>query len=431
VSAPDLAPGVATRLAAAQILHSVFKTKRSLDECFAVHEGVSELPLVDQGFARAMVTEALRQGGRLEAGFAGFVSRPLDQVGPDVRALLWLGTTQLWLLDTPPHAAVGETVAAAKAWHQTRKACGLVNAVLRRAADDRTAFDAAPPETVWPDWARLEFEPSIGAEDMRALAEAQMDRPRLHLTSTEPEQTAKALDGEIIAPGSVAVESGRVDTLEGFAEGTWWVQDAAAALAAWILAPREGELVFDLCAAPGGKTLQLAAAGARVVALDRSKKRLERLRENLARTGLVERVEVVQADVESWTPPERADAVLLDAPCSALGTLRRHPEGAWIKSQKEIQGYPAVQAAFLRVAAAMLKPGARLIYCVCTPRQEEGRDLVDAVCREGLLQRQPIEPEECGGFDGCITQQGDALTVPRGGARHDAFFISRLVSPSD
>lgn len=426
MSSAPLSPGVATRLAAAGVLDSILKTRRSLDECFATSSAFKDLAPSDQGFARAMVSAALRQAGRLDEGYDGFVSRPVDELSREVRVLLLLGTAQLWLLDTPPHAAVGETVAAAKAWPAARIASGLVNAVLRKAAGDRTAFDSAPASSIWPSWLKVEFRRSLGEADMESLAAAQIEQPLLHLTCRDTESTSKQLGGEILAPGTVAVEMSRVDALEGFAEGNWWVQDVAAALAARILAPQLGERVFDLCAAPGGKTLQLAEAGAQVTALDRSKTRLERLRENLARTQLGDRVEVVQSDVEAWSPKTPANAILLDAPCSALGTLRRHPEGAWIKTRKEIDGYPAVQSAFLRAAADMLGPGGRLVYCVCTPRLEEGEDVISAAISQGGLVRRPIAPEECMGFEDCITPVGDVLTVPRGSARHDAFFIARL-----
>lgn len=430
MSQPDLAPGVATRLAAAQILYSVFKTRRSLEECLAAQENFAGLEPSDQGFARAMMTEALRQGGRIEAGLGDFLSRPWSEIGLELRALLWIGGAQLWCLDTAAHAAVGETVAAAKAWPQARKASGLVNAVLRRGAEDRGPFDALPPDRIWPDWLREDFARSLGQVGLKALAEAQAERPLLHLTAVDPKATANALGGEEIVPGSVAVDMSRVDALEGYGEGGWWVQDAAAALAARVLAPKDTDLVFDLCAAPGGKTLQLAATGARIIAVDRSRARLTRLQENLERTRLGDSVTVVAADVERWTPPEKAEAILLDAPCSALGTLRRHPEGAWTKSSAEIAGYPAVQAAFLRAAATMLKPGGRLVYCVCTPRREEGLDVIKAVLANGGLVRDPIMPRECAGFEGCLTDTGDLLTIPFGDARHDAFFISRLRTPA-
>ena len=214
--------------------------------------------------------------------------------------------------------------------------------------------------------------------------------------------------------------------MEGFEGGDWWVQDVAAALPARLLGAQPGEMVFDLCAAPGGKTMQLAATGAKIVALDRSASRLERVSENLARTGLSDDVEIVAAKLEDWTPSQPADRILLDAPCSALGTLRRHPEGAWIKSPDDIARFPEVQARLLEASARMLKPGGTLIYCVCTPLSREGVEVVDRVVAGGLLERAPISADEAGDFANGVTGHGDVLTSPNGQYGHDFFFVSRL-----
>ena len=185
--------------------------------------------------------------------------------------------------------------------------------------------------------------------------------------------------------------------------------------------------IIDLCAAPGGKTLQIAATGARVTAVDRSKKRLERLYENLSRTKLAERVEVVAANAETWRPADLADAVLLDAPCSALGTLRRHPEGAWIKTPDAIARFPDVQNRFLTAAAEMVKPGGHVIYCVCTPLSEEGEQVIDAAVKTKLFSRSPVTRNVSELFAACITPKGDALTIPSSVQLHDSFFVSALV----
>ena len=181
---------------------------------------------------------------------------------------------------------------------------------------------------------------------------------------------------QVLSGISIKMPAGDVSALEGYEAGEWWVQDVAAALPVHLLGAHPGETVLDLCAAPGGKTMQLAATGAQVTALDRSAARLERVEENLARTKLDATVEIVTAKLEDWTPPALADRVLLDAPCSALGTLRRHPEGAWIKSSDDIARFPEVQARLIRAAAGMLTPGGTLVYCVCTPLSREGRDVV-------------------------------------------------------
>jgi 16S rRNA (cytosine967-C5)-methyltransferase len=202
------------------------------------------------------------------------------------------------------------------------------------------------------------------------------------------------------------------------------VQDQAAALPARLLGAAPGERALDLCAAPGGKTLQLAAMGADVTALDRSAPRLERLAENLERTGLS--AEVVVADGETWTAGAPFPKILVDAPCSALGTLRRHPEGAWIKSEADIARFPGVQARLLAAALGQLAPGGTLVYCVCSPLAAEGRDIVSAALAAGLAIRRPVTPAECAGFEDCVTPDGDVLTLPGPSRDCDAFYIARL-----
>ena len=204
------------------------------------------------------------------------------------------------------------------------------------------------------------------------------------------------------------------------------MQDLAAALPVQLLAPKAGEHIIDLCAAPGGKTLQLAASGARVTAVDRSKKRLARVHENLQRTGLGEQVDVIAANAETWRPDTLADAVLLDAPCSALGTLRRHPEGAWIKDPAALARFPDIQGRLLRASTEMVKPGGRIVYCVCTPLMREGAAVVEAVIREGLCTRSPQTGIVEVPFERAVTQAGDVLTVPHEAPLHDAFYISVL-----
>ena len=212
--------------------------------------------------------------------------------------------------------------------------------------------------------------------------------------------------------------------MPGYETGEWWVQDAAAALPAKLLAANDTDRIVDLCAAPGGKTLQLAATGADVTAVDRSKPRLERLRENLARTGLS--ANIVAANADEWRPDAPVSKLLLDAPCSALGTLRRHPEGAWIKRETEIDRFPAAQARLLAAAAEMVSPGGTVVYCVCTPLKSEGQDIVDQAIADGLYTRQPVVEAEIPGFADCLTAEGDLLTLPKGDAGHDAFYIARL-----
>mgnify|MGYP006275557079 FL=1 len=411
---------------AAELLTRILGARRTLDDALGDVAGFGAFSGSDRAFARLLTSATLRELGRIDAGLGPFLNTPIDRLDTPVAALLRIGAAQCWCLGTPAHAAVGETVAAARAGDDTRRAVGLVNAVLRRAADDRSAFDAAPAHAVWPDWLVARLRKSLTGEQLQQLADAHRRQPDLHLTARAPEKAAEDLGARRLKSGSLALPPGPVEALAGYDEGTWWVQDAAAALPAKLLAPRAGEHVIDLCAAPGGKTLQLAAAGARVTAVDRSKPRLRRLKANLARTRLAGHVDVIAANAETWRPDAPADRILLDAPCSALGTLRRHPEGAWIKRPADIARFPDIQTRLLDAACEMLGPGGTLIYCVCTPLREEGLDVIEGALGGGRWQRRPLTRDELPGFEDALTEQGDALTVPAGGDDHDAFFISRL-----
>jgi len=420
--------GAFARLAAAQLLMTVLEEGRTLDEALASTDRFDTLKGPDRGFARAMASAALRHLGRIDLGLAPFLDRPLETAPPPSRALLRIGAAQAWLLETADHAAVGETVAAAKMWPRAQRATGFLNAVLRKAVADRTAFDAAPVEAIWPTWFQTAVKAGLGEAGARALAEAQLQMPDTYLTpkSGDPAALAAQVSGEVVGAYSVRVEAGDLEQLPGYEEGDWWVQDIAATLPARLLSPAPGDQILDICAAPGGKTLQLAAADASVTAIDRSKPRLKRLKQNLWRTGFKGKVDVVQADATSWRPPAPVDKILLDAPCSALGTLRRHPEGPWIKSESDVQRFPDIQERLLRAAAEMLKPGGTLVYCVCSPLPHEGADLVDRIVSDSRLIRQPVEPEDVPGFEGSIQANGDLLSLPNGKFQHDAFYISRL-----
>ena len=420
--------GAKARLAAAQLIMTVLEERRKLDETLAQTETFDRLNGSDRGFARAMASAALRQLGRIDLGLAPFLDRPLDTAPPPSRALLRIGAAQAWLLETPDHAVVGETVSAAKLWPRAQRATGFLNAVLRKVVANREAFDAAPMEALWPDWLRTLAVQGLGANAATALATAQTQQPETCLTPKNGDATAlaSAVSGEVVAGHSVKVDAPSIESIPGFEAGDWWVQDVAATLPARILNAKAGETVLDICAAPGGKTLQLAATGASVTAIDRSKPRLKRLKENLWRIGFKEQVEVVTADATTWSPPALVDKILLDAPCSALGTMRRHPEGAWIKSADDVTRFPGIQKRLLEASLNMLKPGGQLIYCVCSPFPHEGVDVVNDVLQTAPAKRDPIKAAEIPAFETSLTALGDVLTLPNGEFGHDAFFIARL-----
>lgn len=417
--------GTLARRAAADLLILTLENRRTLDEAMVNSDSFNALEGADRGFARVMASAALRELGRIDAGLAPLLSRPLESTTAAIRALLRIGAVQLWRLETQAHAAVSETVEATKHWPEARAGGSFLNAVLRRAASTPSPLDEMPVTSIWPDWLGRRFTEDLGQDAAQALAAHQLAEPPIFLSARDdPAAVASQTGGELLPTGSIRLSHAAIETLPGYTEGAWWVQDAAAALPAILLAPVPSEPVIDLCAAPGGKTLQLAAMGAKVTAVDRSKPRLERLRENLARNALS--ADIIAANADEWRPDTPVAKLLLDAPCSALGTLRRHPEGAWIKREQEIDRFPAAQSRLLEAAASMAVTGGTIIYCVCTPLKSEGSDIVDGAISKGLFERQPVKTEEIPGFEHCLTPRGDILTLPAAGAGHDAFYIARL-----
>jgi 16S rRNA (cytosine967-C5)-methyltransferase len=419
--------GAESRLAAAELLHLTIDKRRTLDEAMTLSDSFNALEGPDRGFARAIASAGLRHLGWIDRTVQPFLSRPLAATGVEIRALIRAGAAQIWFLDVAPHAAVNATVDAARLSRGSRSGGSFLNAALRRVSEAAPPATVLAPESIWPDWLGAAFIDSLGTDGARALAEAQRNEPALHLTAKGSPEDLAALTGGVRLPsGSVEAPGGAVEDLPGYADGQWWVQDQAAALPAKLLEAAPGETVLDLCAAPGGKTLQLAATGALVTALDRSAPRLERLKENLARTGLS--AEVIVADAEAWDPGRTFDKILLDAPCSALGTLRRHPEGAWIKTEADVARFPGVQARLLDAATRLLAPGGVLVYCVCSPIAAEGRDVVNAAITNGKLVRRPVSAAECPGFEDCVTPDGDVQTLPGLSRDCDAFYVARLAA---
>lgn len=424
----DRMSGSAVRRAAADLLTLTIDSRRTLDDAMDTSQVFNSLEGPDRGFARAIASTALRHLGHVDLALTPLLSRPLPAVTAPIRALLRTGVTQLWLMDTPPHAAVGETVEAAKAWPEARSGGAFLNAVLRRADRERPDFSAMPIQAIWPAWLQAAFTDALGTEAADALARAQLAEPVLYLTPKSDAASVAAETGGKIGPGgAVRAPGGSIEDMDGFAAGDWWVQDVAAMIPARLLNPQAGETLIDLCAAPGGKTLQLAASGAHVTAVDRSAARLRLLQENLGRTGLSATVVVANAD--EWRPQAPVAKILLDAPCSALGTLRRHPEGAWIKRDADVARFPAAQARLLESALDMLQPGGMLVYCVCTPLPAEGVEIIDAAIARNIARRVPVLPQDVPGFEHAITEKGDLLTLPGEKDDNDTFFISRLKKP--
>src|SRR5262245_11059092 len=412
MSAPEPA-GLAARRIAADVLDGVLRRHRPLDEQL---EGanLSVLAERDRALTRVLVATVLRRLGTLRHLLGLFLERGAPTDAPRVETALLLGAAQILWLDVPDHAAVDLAVRLTRADRRAARYSGLVNAVLRRIAQQGAARLAGIDTTTLdtPAWLMARWTRVYGADTARAIAQANGREPALDLTvKQDPAHWAQLLGGRVLPTGSVrAIVHGPVSRLAGFPEGAWWVQDAAAALPARLFGDVRGKTVADLCAAPGGKTAQLAAAGARVVAVDRAEGRLVRLRENLARLGLA--AETVVADAAEWQAGP-FDAVLLDAPCSSTGTIRRHPDIPWLKRETDIAELAALQRRLITRAVELVRPGGTLIYCTCSLEPEEAEDIVaDFIGRDSRLRRQPIEAAELGGLDTLVTAAGDMRTLP-------------------
>lgn len=416
------------RIAAADLLIAVLEMGRPLEDALESTKSFSQLEGRDRAFARALVTTGLRRLGSINAVLSRMLERPLPDTASHARALLHIGATQLLVLGTPAHAAVGETVEAANSVREARGFAKLINAVLRRVSREGLEIIATlPPGADLPAWLYTRWRAAYG-DTALAIAQALAEEPPLDLSvKDDAEGWAEKLVGVVTPTGSVRLaEHGAIESLAGFADGAWWVQDAAAALPAKLLGDVRGLCVLDLCAAPGGKTLQLAAAGAHVTAVDKSEARLKRLRENLARTKLS--AEVVCADALEFRA-EPFDAVLLDAPCSSTGTLRRHPDVAWLRRPTDVRSLAELQSKLVAAAGALLKPGAPLVYAVCSLEPEEGQGVVAEALKHGW-RRAPLRAGEISGADEFIAAEGDLRTLPAywpeiGGL--DGFFAARLV----
>ncbi|MGE0044664.1 MAG: RsmB/NOP family class I SAM-dependent RNA methyltransferase [Hyphomonadaceae bacterium] len=427
---PRLSSSAATRLAAGEVLALVLGEKRTMADALARTERLDDLEPRDRAFARAIVSATLRRLGSIDAVLANFLQTPLPETAYLGQALLRAGAAQILVLETPAHAAVSETVDAANAERAARGFARLMNAVLRKVASDGPALLAAlPPGADLPPWLYTRWRAAYGDEAER-IAAALRTEPPLDLTVKDNAEARAAKLGGVVSPtgGVRLTDAHGVAALEGYAEGAWWVQDSAAALPAKLLGDIAGKRVLDLCAAPGGKTLQLANAGAIVTALDKSAQRLERVRENLARTNLA--AEIVAADALTWSPGEPFDAVLLDAPCTATGTMRRHPDIAWLRRPSDIQALAAQQRALLARAQHFVKPGGVLVYAVCSLEPEEGPAIVSEALESGAWTLSPIAPEEIGGHAQLLTARGELRTLPSHFAAEgglDGFYAARLI----
>ncbi len=421
----DPGQGLAPRLAALALIEAGLNRRGGFDEAMSA-QSFRELEPSQRAWARGLAATVFRRLGTIDAALTARMSKPPP---PEVFALMRLGAAQLLYRDTPDHAAVSTTVALAERKNGTRPFKPLVNAVLRKLATEGVV--ESDPSANLPPWLYARWQAAYGHEVARDLAALIPQEPPTDLTPRDPKTAsalAAALEAEVLPGGSLrTARRGELPSWPGFGDGQWWVQDFAAAIPARLLDVKPGEIALDLCAAPGGKTLQLAAAGAQVTALDRSAARLKRLRDNLARTSL--RADAVAIDALLWKDKREFDAILLDAPCSATGTFRRHPDVLWGARPGDVVKLAGVQAAMLDSAADRLKPGGRLVYCVCSLEKEEGEAQVQGVlARRPDLKLLPIAPGEGGTPPESIVPEGARLLPVRGAPAGgmDGFFVARF-----
>jgi len=417
--APEV-PGLAARRIAADILDGVLQKRRMLDDQLegpAAHPGLKTLSDRDRALMRRLVATILRRLGTLEHLLAKLLDRGVPTDAPRAKSALLIGAAQILWMDVPDHAAVDLSVRLVQSDRRAAKYAGLINAVLRRCARDGLPLveELAAQTLDVPQWLLARWSAHYGADAARAIAQAISHEPSLDLTvKADPAQWATRLHGELLPTGTVrTLLQGSVKMLPGFAEGQWWVQDAAAALPVRLFGNLEDKAVADLCAAPGGKTAQLAAQGARVSAIDRSPARVARLRENLARLAL--QADTGVADAGDWRndAPASFDGVLVDAPCASTGTIRRHPDVAWLKQDSDIGALSAIQLRLLKKAVALLKPGGTLVYCTCSLEPEEGEQAIAALLEsEAAMRRAPVEAAEVAGLADIVTADGDLRTLP-------------------
>ena len=385
----------------------------------------------DRAEARGLADLTLRRLNQVDDVLSRFVDRAPKGDGQHILRLM---ATELQFNQTSPHAAVDMAVRLAKASRSTARLAGLINAVGRRVSEQGAGIVAGQDEAAMalPAWLARMLSKDWGAELTRSIAEAHL-LPAPHdltlKTSGDAEAFAQELSATILPTGSVRLnDRPQISALPGYEVGAWWIQDAAAALPAKLVRARAGMRVLDLCAAPGGKTMQLAATGADVTALDVSDRRLSRVRENLARTDL--HAELIEADALEWSPDASFDAILLDAPCSASGTIRRHPDLPHRQDKMDLRELHALQKALLKQSVEWLRPGGTLIYCTCSLFKSEGEKLVDSFLADdtGLI----VDPiTEADGIPSeFVTSEGYLRTRPDMWAKAgylDGFFAARLL----
>lgn len=420
-----------TRDAAASVIGDVLRSGRPFESAFGRHEGIAVMAGRDRAFVQNLTLTTFRRLGQIDQLIDACLARPLPKRARDVRDILRIGCCQLLFMDVADHGAVDTCVELTRSRGHGAH-IELVNAILRRLSREGAARladqDAARENT--PDWLWQRWSRAYGEPRCREIAEAHMRGGTLDLSiKGDPEFWSAALNGEVLPLGTVrAPMGGLISELPGFRDGEWWVQDVAARMVASLAGDIAGKTVIDLCAAPGGKTALFASGGGRVTAVDRSAARLRRLRENLARLALD--AEVVEADAALWRPRALADVVMLDAPCSATGTARRHPDVLWTKSESDIEKLAWVQSRMLRAAAEMVAPGGLLVFATCSLQPEEGEEHVASFLDEHpRFNLVPVTRDDVGDTGQVTAEPGVFRSLPSHFSAHggsDGFFAARF-----
>lgn len=424
------------RWAALGFMEKMLEEHLPLDQAFdqTCRQFGDKLSGQDRNFVRHLGTTCLRHLGQLDAMINHCTTRKLTSKQTTIRNILRLGITQLLYMAVPAHAAVNSAVKMTDKQKDTsdRHTKGMVNAILRRIEREKEKFSTKfSPELNIPKWLKTVWTTQYGADQVTLMAFALLDEPALDL-SLKPDldgaEWADKLKAKLLPNGSVRLsKAGIVQNIEGYDDGQWWVQDVAASLPVMLLGAKKGDLVLDLCAAPGGKAAQSAAKGCLVTAVDQSARRLRRLNENMDRLGL--KCDVVTSDAADYKAEKDFGFILLDAPCSSTGTLRRHPDVSRSRGPKDIAALAEIQSRLLNAAVDMMPVGGILIYCVCSLQGAEGTDQIKALlARNGSVKRKEITRNEMVGFERAIMDNGDVQTLPhhmKGGM--DGFFISRLI----
>lgn len=426
---------LSARLVALALLSDVLDKRTPLDQALDSSSSFRLLSARDRAFTRMLVATTLRRLGQIDSLILQMSARGEFPSPPVIHHILRLGVTQLFFMDVPVYAAVDTSVRMTEEKNLPRLK-GFVNAIMRRLDREGGPMVAEQDEVMLniPAWLRELWAHDYGADAAEKMAHAVLSEAPLDITikdQTMVQYWADQLEATILPTGSLRrAAGGMVTDLPGYHDGMWWVQDLSASLPAKLLGHVEGKAVLDLCSAPGGKTAQLAAAGAHVIALDRSTGRLRRLEENMKRLRLAGQVQVVAADATEWKPSMPVDFILLDAPCSATGTIRRHPDVMHLKRPQDIDALADLQARLLVHASGMLNPGGVMIYCTCSLQRDEGEHRIESFLRQQAdMVRYPISSQEVLGLEDSLSEIGDLRILPHHNTTEggmDGFYICRL-----